>query len=136
MFNDELFNKKKGRGRPKSINSMSLVEVLQAMQKDFDSWRYEADPWDYEALVLHDDMAAVKELKKLFKSTGLDEVPSTDALLKKIYNDRLEQLAERERFQSYVQRLYTLLIYHNLIMSPAGFERIRLEGEKLLENGW
>ena len=110
--------------------------MLQAMQKDFDSRRYEADPWDYEVLVLHDDMVAVKELKKLFKSTGLDEVPSTDALLKQIYNDRLEQLAERERFQAYVQRLYTLLIYHNLIMSPAGFERIRLEGEKLLENGW
>lgn len=120
----EYVNKKRGRGRPKNIKSMSLVEVLTSMKKDFVSWKTEADPWDFEALVLQDDMASISELKKLFRATGLDEVPSTKYLLDSIHEDRLEQLAERERFKAYVEHLHWLLIYNNLIMSPGGLNSI------------
>lgn len=120
----EYVSKKRGRGRPKNIKSMSLVEVLTSMKKDFVSWEAEADPWDFEALVLQDDMASVNELKKLFRATGLDEVPSTKYLLDRIHEDRLEQLAERERFKAYVEHLHWLLIYNNLIMSPGGLNSI------------
>lgn len=120
----EYVSKKRGRGRPKNIKSMSLVEVLTSMKKDFVSWKAEADPWDFEALVLQDDMASINELKKLFRATGLDEVPSTKYLLDRIHEDRLEQLAERERFKAYIEHLHWLLIYNNLIMSPGGLNSI------------
>jgi hypothetical protein len=119
-------NSNVGRGRPKNISSMNLVEVLEAMKRDFVKWEPEIEPWDFEAAVLNDDMRAAKDLKKLFRSTGLDEVPSTKYLLDCIYEDRLEQLAERERFKAYVEHLHWLLIYHNLIMSPSGLKYIPL----------
>ncbi|MFJ7371571.1 hypothetical protein ACIQVU_19395 [Lysinibacillus sp. NPDC098008] len=122
----EYVSKKRGRGRPKNIKSMNLVEVLEVMKKDFASWKAEADPWDFEALVLYDDMDSCNELKKLFRATGLDDVPSTKYLLDRIYEDRLEQLAERERFKAYVEHLHWLLIYNNLIMSPGGLSYTRI----------
>lgn len=120
-------NARVGRGRPKNISSMNLLEVLEAMKKDFVKWEPEIEPWDFEAAVLHDDMGNVTDLKKLFRATGLDEVPSTKYLLDCIYEDRLEQLAERERFKAYVEHLHWLLIYNNLIMSPGGLTHIRFD---------
>lgn len=73
-------------------------------------------------------MWAVNELKKLFRATGLDEVASTEYLLREVYEDRLEHLAERERFRAYVEQLHRLLIQHNLILSPAGLKYIKSHG--------
>lgn len=121
-------NKKRGRGRPKNIESMNLIELLESMQQDFKAWEPEIEPWDFEAMALHDDMRSVDELRKLFRATGLDEVASTEYLLREIYEDRLEQLAERERFRAYVEQLHKLLIQHNLILSPAGLKYINSYG--------
>lgn len=121
-------NKKRGRGRPKNIESMNLIELLESMQQDFKAWQPEIEPWDFEALALHNDIGAVNELKKLFRSTGLDEVASTEYLLREVYEDRLEQLAERERFRAYVEQLHRLLIQHNLIVSPGGLKYITSYG--------
>lgn len=96
-------------GRKKAIKNMELQELVQSMNKEFTRWEVEEFAWSFESLVLHDDMAATNELKQLFRSTNLDLIPSTRVLLDEIYADRLEQLAEREKFAQYAKRLLELL---------------------------